>query len=195
MRPLLILLLLGICGHTLYSQTANPNASSRTRDSLDKEKASRRRIYSSPRKAAVLSAVLPGLGQVYNKKVWKVPVIYAGLGAATYFYVSNNKQYSYYRKNLIAENDGDASTVNTTIYNSDQLLKQKKYYQKYRDYSGIAIGLIYLLNIIDAHVDAHLRTFDVSDDLSIRLDPWQEIYPSPQGGRTANGISIKVTFK
>lgn len=142
-----------------------------------------------------MSAILPGLGQAYNKKYWKLPIIYAGLGGFTYMFITNNEQYKFYRKNLIALNDDDPNTDNTTRYSSDQLQVQKVAYRKNRDFAAIGIAVIYILNIIDANVDAHLKTFDVSDDLSIHVRPWQTIYSTGLGYKGAAGFSVKLNFK
>lgn len=142
-----------------------------------------------------MSTILPGLGQAYNKKYWKLPIIYAGLGGFGYMFVTNNEQYKFYRKNLIAANDDDPDTDNTTIYSSDQLQVQKVAYRKNRDFAAIGIAVIYILNIIDANVDAHLKTFDVSDDLSLNVAPWHSIYGSAGGYKTVTGLSLKLTFK
>jgi len=166
-----------------------------TQDTTALTKNQRKKVYSAPRRATLLSAVLPGLGQVYNKKYWKIPIIYAGLGSLGYMFAVNNKEYNYYRKNLIAENDNDPTTLNATRYRSEDLKILKVQYRKFRDFAAIGIGLIYLFNIIDANVDAHLKTFDVSDDLSVRIDPWQNIYQSKYGFRTATGLSLKLNFR
>jgi len=150
-----------------------------------------------------MSAILPGLGQAYNSigqpfrktKYWKIPVIYGGLGGFGYMFVVNNDKYKSFRKNLRAENDDDPNTVNETRWNSDELQTQKITYRKRRDIAVVGIVVLYLLNIVDANVDAHLKTFDVSDDLSIRIEPWQDIYTSYQGLRGSAGISIKLDFK
>ena len=153
-------------------------------------------IYSAARKASIMSAILPGLGQVYNKKYWKIPIIYAGLGGFGYMFLTNNKQYNLYRANVIAYNDDDPSTVpSLPEYSSEQSQVLKLYYRKNRDFAVIGFSLIYLINIIDANVDAHLRTFDVSDDLSIHLDPWQSTYKTNSGYRAATGLSVKLNFK
>ena len=148
-------------------------------------------VYSNARKATIMSAILPGLGQIYNKKYWKAPVIYAGMGALGYMFVTNNNQYNYYRQHLIAEYDEDPNTLNTSGYSGTQLQTQKVYYRRYRDFAAIGIGVLYVLNIIDANVDAHLKTFDVSDDLSVHLGPWQGWC----NGTSATGISVKINFK
>lgn len=164
-------------------------------DSAQLAKEIRKENYTSPRRASIMSMLLPGLGQAYNKKYWKIPVIYAGLGGLGYLFALNNKEYNYYRKNLIAVNDDDPATNNETLYSSDQLQTLKNSYKKSRDLALIGMSLIYLLNIIDANVDAHLRTFDVSDDLSLNIDPWQSVYHRQSNFGLATGISIKLNFK
>ncbi len=166
------------------------------KDSVKVANKNKRAVYSNAKKATIMSMLLPGLGQVYNKKVWKVPIIYAGIGGFGYMFLKNNEQYTYYRKNLLAMYDSDSSTVNTTIYSADQLVIQKNGYKKNRDLAFIGVAVFYLLNIIDANVDGHLKTFDVSDDLSIHIDPWQTINVSQNGfGNCVTGLSIKLNFK
>lgn len=166
------------------------------KDTTPQTKTQKKATYSSARKASIMSAVLPGLGQAYNKKYWKIPIIYAGLGGFGYMFLTNNKQYNLYRANVIAYNDDDPSTVpSLPEYSSEQSQVLKLYYRKNRDFAVIGFSLIYLINIIDANVDAHLRTFDVSDDLSIHLEPWQSTYKINSGYRTATGLSIKLNFK
>lgn len=183
MRRILILLLLA----PLFIHAQREVRSSGS-DSLEREKAKNKRIYARPRRASIMSAVIPGLGQVYNRKYWKVPVIYAGLGAFGWIFKQNNDQYQFYRRNLRAVYDDDPNTKNETHYSPDQLQSQKVYYKRYRDLAAIGMGAIYLLNIIDANVDAHLRTFDVSDDLSLRAGPW--FVPG-----VATGVRLTLQFK
>jgi len=142
-----------------------------------------------------MSAILPGLGQAYNRKIWKIPIIYAGLGGLGYLFATSNKDYNFFRKNLIADNDDNPNTVNTTRYSSDQLQILKVGARKKRDTAAIGLLIVYILNIVDANVDAHLKTFDVSDDLSIQVEPWQTIYNAGYGLGTATGLSIKLNFK
>jgi hypothetical protein len=126
----------------------------------------------SPRKATVMSALVPGLGQGYNKKYWKIPVIYAGLGTSVYFIKFNNDYFQRYRKGYISLLNKD--TLNDPFrgqYSSEQLFNAKEYYRRNRDLSIIIAAGIYILNIIDATVDAHLFYFDVSDDLAMKVQP------------------------
>lgn len=153
-------------------------------------------VYGSARKASIMSAVLPGLGQIYNKKYWKVPVIYAGMGGLGYFFYVNNARYNFYRQGLLtAVANGGNAVVDGQTQSTTQLQTQKLYYRKFRDFAGIGIGILYILNIIDANVDAHLKTFDVSDDLSFYLDPYHQIYNYGKTYSTVTGLSIKLNFK
>lgn len=123
----------------------------------------------APSKAAFFSALVPGLGQAYNKKYWKIPVIYAGLGAGVYFYTWNNKKYHEYRDEYKRRLDG-TSDPNHPIYGNlddDRLIRAQKYHQKNRDLSALITAAIYILNIVDANVDAHLMQFNVNDNLSL----------------------------
>lgn len=196
MKPLLSILFSLFLFGLLHSQKSDSLLQAQRADSIARAKALHKKIYSGPRRASIMSAILPGLGQVYNKKYWKVPVIYVGLGAFGYFFLSNHQEFKYYQKNLRAEADDDPSTVNELYWlNATQLQAEKIRFRKYRDYCGVGFAVMYLLNVIDANVDAHLKTFDVSDDLSLSIDPWQQLYQSPEGLRTSTGLTLKLSFK
>lgn len=176
---------------------ALPGVNAQTDTSSAEGVKNKKAVYGSARKASIMSAILPGLGQVYNKKYWKVPVIYAGLGGLGYFFYTNNTRYNNYRQALILSqsNSAGAAEVEGQVYSTTQLQTQKLYYRKFRDFAGIGIGLLYILNIIDANVDAHLKTFDISDDLSVHIDPWQNGYVVQNNYSTVTGVSIKLNFK
>ena len=166
------------------------------KDTTTQTKSEKKAIYSNARKASIMSAFLPGLGQAYNKKYWKIPIVYAGLGGFGYMFLTNNKQYNLYRTNVRAYYDEDSTTIpSLTNFSGDQLQTQKLYYRKFRDFAAIGFSIVYLINIIDANVDAHLRSFDVSDDVSLQIDPWQNTYKTSSGYRMATGLSFKLTFK
>lgn len=162
------------------------------KDSIRQKKIVNKAIYSSARKATIMSACLPGLGQIYNRKYWKAPVIYVALGGIGYWGVTNHVKYKYYSDNLRYANDDDPNTVNSTLYSNDQLITQKRYYRKYRDYAIIVGALVYLVNIIDANVDAHLKTFDVSDDLSLQLKPYSTF---DYNNKLQAGLTLKLNLK
>lgn len=133
----------------------------------------------APAKAAFYSAILPGLGQIYNKSYWKVPLVYGAIGTGAYFYIENTNNYNRYRdayKRRLAgfyddefydiNNDG-ISPGNPDV-SDDALRDAQEFYQRNRDLSLlITIGL-YVLNIVDANVDAHLKQFNVNENISLK---------------------------
>ena len=124
-------------------------------------------------KIALQSAILPGLGQVSNHKYWKVPIIYGGFAALVYFIDFNNKNYKDYKTAYLYRNDNDSLTVDAfPNFTTDDIRVRKDYYRRNRDLSYILTAVLYSLNIIDAYVDAQLRNFDISEDLSLRTDPF-----------------------
>lgn len=148
---------------------------------------------SGPTKATLLSAVLPGAGQFYNKKYWKLPIIYAGFGGLGYAFAFNNGEYKRFGEYYRIETDGDANTISEFPGTPEQLRQKRNYYKKYRDLSVIGMFGLYALQILDAHVDAHLKEFDVSDDLSLSWRPaFIPVYQPTLGLGT--GISVKLAF-
>ena len=129
--------------------------------------------FHSPKKAAIYSAILPGLGQGYNRKFWKIPVVYAALGVSTYFVIDNSRNYKRYREEYIyrINNPGLTNDTDLSVYDDGQIRTIIDQYQRWRDLSYIALGAFYILNIVDATVDGYLWRFDVSDDLSFHLRP------------------------
>lgn len=153
----------------------------------------------SAHKATIYSMILPGLGQAYNKKYWKIPIIYAGFGVFTYFIIFNNNEYQEWKDAYIyaLENpDGDVPPINDYYekygYDSNILREQKDYYRRNRDLTIILTGLWYLLNVVDAAVDAHLMTWNVDEDLSIRLEP--ELYQPVYGFKPGGGLKLSLKF-
>lgn len=129
----------------------------------------------SPRKAALYSAILPGLGQAYNREYWKMPLVYAAIGTCAYFFVDNMDTYRKYRDayRLAVDGNPDTKVPDPLLANaSPQYLKSyRDLYRQYVDYSVLFFVLAYTLNIADATVFAHLRNWDMSDDLSMRVSP------------------------
>jgi hypothetical protein len=130
-------------------------------------------VTKSPAKASMYSAILPGSGQIYNEKYWKAPLVYVAMGTALYLANWNQKEYLHYRNAYEYRTDGDATTIDDYdgIYTENNLITIKNYHQKNRDLAYIITAGIYLLNIVDASVDAHLFNFNVNDDLSFKLEP------------------------
>ncbi len=126
----------------------------------------------APSKAAFYSAILPGLGQAYNKKYWKIPIVYAAIGTGVYAYTWNNQKYNEFRnayKNRLAGLPDDFQFLD-----DERLIQGQKFYQKNRDLSAIVTVVLYILNIVDANVDAHLMQFNVNNDLSMRPNMLQD---------------------
>lgn len=125
----------------------------------------------SPKKATIYSAVLPGLGQAYNRKYWKIPIIYAALGTSTYFLIRNADSMRQRQDALKVMLDGDPNTVPPGKYANTPtsvLKSERNYYRTNRDYSIIALSAFYLLNILDATVDAHFYKFNIDQPLSMQ---------------------------
>lgn len=122
-----------------------------------------------PAKAAFYSAVLPGLGQAYNKKYWKIPIVYGAIGTSVYFYIDNNKKYNIYRdeyKNRLAGTQSDREYL--ARLSESQLIYAQKQFKRNSDLSLLfAIGF-YALNIIDANVDAAISQFNVNESLGLK---------------------------
>lgn len=128
----------------------------------------------SPQKAAMYSAVLPGLGQIYNKKYWKVPIVYVGFGTFVYFIFRNDIRYQEAKDAYIVLAD-DNPENDLLAYNGLYTLQQvdfiKNTYKNWRDLSIILTGAFYVFQIIDATVDAYMIDFDINENLSMRLSP------------------------
>tara|TARA_Y100001968_G_scaffold329765_1_gene379876 strand:+ start:650 stop:1174 length:525 start_codon:yes stop_codon:yes gene_type:complete len=121
-------------------------------------------------KITLMSTICPGLGQAYNKKYWKIPVIYSALAGSIYYYIKNNNTYHEYRSAYIAETDSDPNTINNSGYSISNLITLQDYYRNRRDVSGLLFCLTYCLNIIDASVDAHLTNYNLNENLSLSLN-------------------------
>lgn len=143
----------------------------------------------SPAKAAFYSALFPGMGQLYNKRYWKMPLVYAAIGTSTYFYIWNNSNYNEYRS---AYKRRLAGYTDDKFYflSQDRLLTGQRFYQKNRDLSALITVAFYVLNIVDANVDAHLRQFNVNDNLS--FEP--QVFPGDAYNRTNIGFTLNYRF-
>ena len=143
-----------------------------------------------PIKAALYGAALPGLGQVYNKKYWKIPIVWGGLATFGYFIDWTNDNYQYYQMNLRYEVAKNPEFPNTTGLDQATLRRARDYYRRQRDQLTVYGILFYFIQIVDAHVDAHLIEFDVNQDLSVKVDPTA----IPVNGISGAGLSLKIRF-
>jgi hypothetical protein len=148
----------------------------------------------SPRKASLYSTALPGLGQAYNRSYWKIPIIYGLAGYTVYAALANHTIYKGYRDAFRIRTDNDPSTIDEYDgVESDFTLQQRRdEFRRERDYFWMMTGLVYVLNIVDASVDAHLFYFDVSDKLAIRLLPPGPSFNMYTGNFQTNLVSVKV---
>jgi len=154
----------------------------------------------SPRKAGLYSAILPGLGQAYNKKYWKMPIVYGGFIGLSWFIKLNNDDHNQFREALFNDIIGNNQTETVILNrkndsipvseaNLRRLIDQRR---RDRDYFIILSGIFYLLNIADAHIDAHLKEFDLNEDLQVKLQP--KISSGPLGAPLA-GLALTFNFK
>lgn len=141
----------------------------------------------APAKAAFYSALLPGLGQAYNKKYWKIPIVYACIGTGLYFYNLNNKEYNSFRDAYKRRLEGFNDDPYKDLYSTETLINAQKVFQRNRNLSIVVTVGFYILNIIDANVDAHLLQFNVSNNLSLKPDVMlHDLNQKPQMGLTLN---------
>lgn len=151
----------------------------------------------SPLKAAYYSALLPGLGQAYNRKWWKVPIVYAALGTSVGFVIFNQQRYRDTRIAYITRTDNAPTdsyeTAFTAQFSDENLITLQQFYRRNRDLSYIITAGLYLLNVVDAIVDGHLYNFNVSDDLS-QLPAVRPMWtPGTQLGHYG-GLQLEWTF-
>lgn len=158
----------------------------------------------NPKKATIYSAVLPGLGQAYNKKYWKIPIVYAGIGTIFYFADMNGDSYRDYRdafdykSGLTTDVDDEIKSI-ASRYSSENLITIRDYYRRNMELSWIIMAVWYGVNIIDACVDAHFFEYDIGDDLTLKVEPtiqnnFGETAYGYGYGKCATGVSLKLKF-
>ncbi|MBL6950568.1 MAG: hypothetical protein ISR57_07995 [Bacteroidales bacterium] len=150
----------------------------------------------SPTKATLYSTALPGLGQIYNRKWWKVPIIYAGFGVMTYFIWSNTDEYLIYRSAYIEKVNGNTNGNYANLvskYSEEELLSTTEYYRRNIEFSILITAVWYVLNIIDATVDAHLYTYDIDENLSLKVSPGL-LPTATESLRIQPGIKLTLKF-
>lgn len=139
----------------------------------------------NPKRALWLAIVLPGAGQIYNRKYWKLPIVYGGFVGCLYAMRWNNQMYRDYSQAYmdLMDNDPNTQSYNQFLHLGNTITeenksryenlfkKRKDYYRKYRDLSIFALIGVYALSVIDAYVDASLSQFDISEDLSLKIEP------------------------
>lgn len=190
----LLFALIALNGYSQINDSISPDYTSEEQDSIKTH---------SVKKATIFSAVLPGAGQVYNhiampkgkkKAYWKVPLIYAGLGATCYFAIKNNNERNRLKEEFVNRYES-GGTYSQEYINYDSLGIVQLYQQKInrRDLFFLGMGLVYLIQIADAAVEAHFVNFDVSEDLTMRIRP--KFIPPSIGYSPIIGVSLQLQFK
>ena len=165
----------------------------------------------NPNKAMLYSALFPGLGQIYNRKYWKLPFVYGGVLGCTYAITWNSTQHKGYKnayKDFLDDNPATNSWLDYKPFTFDddsnnwsepdqkwfanKLKSQKDFYRRFKELSIIISAGVYALFIIDAYVDAQLFDFDISPDLSLRMDP--VIFEQTTGNSRAFGLQCSIRF-
>ena len=172
------------------------------------------KVERSPKKASIYAALFPGLGQIYNRKYWKLPIVYGGYAGLIYVLGWNSKQYKdffqgyriitqyssvaamkpeerKFLENMIKNPSIKLDNPSTFTYISAQMKSGKDYYRRNRDLTIIGIAALHVLSIIDASVDANLFDFDISDDLSMRIEPMPVNWGSPN---MVMGLNLSINF-
>ena len=153
----------------------------------------------SPKKATLL-AFIPGAGQAYNHKYWKMPIVYAGFGVTTYFAITNGQDYRLYRdaydyKMGIKTDVSQHAIEEAAKYTEDNLITLRDYYRSNMELSWIVTAAWYILQIIDANVDAHFFYYDVGDDLTLHVEPqFNTINEFNLGYGNNIGLTLKLNF-
>ncbi len=147
----------------------------------------------NPFRAWWYSALLPGLGQVYNKKAWKVPIIYTIFMGSFYLINDNNIKYQKYKYAYAEYEVTKQAPAWAPNYSQDQLKSRKDYFRRNRDLGIIMGSIMYLMNIVDASVDANLMDFDISDDLSLAVEPELKHAIIPQ--KSTFGLKFVLSLK
>ncbi len=162
------------------------------------------RFKPEPYRATWLAVVLPGAGQIYNRKYWKLPIVYGGIMGCLYAYNWNNQMYSDYRQAFLDIMDADPNSKSYETffpsgydfqkneeYLKELFKKRKDRYRRWRDLSVFACIGVYLVSIVDAYVDAHLSSFDISEDINLSIQP--DVQPSVTKGNYY-GLNCNISF-
>ncbi len=162
----------------------------------------------NPKRALWLSLVLPGAGQIYNRKYWKLPIIYGGFLGCTYALLWNQQMYDDYSQAYLDIMDDDPNThsytnmlpMNYDITGREEQFKKvfkhkRDYYRKYRDLSIFAFFGVYLISVVDAYVDAQLSTFDISKDLSVSVEPASIEQHNAIGAGSGKALGVQCSIK
>ena len=145
-----------------------------------------------PSTAALYSAALPGLGQLYNGRYWKAPIVWVSMGVGVYATIWNQKNYNVFLEAYRIRLSGGVDDYFVVLKDEEQLISWMDFYRNQRDLSVIITIGLYALNIIDAYVDAHLLNFEISDDLSMRVEP--SVFPDAVTHNNTYGLRLSLNL-
>lgn len=146
-------------------------------------------------KASTLSFVCPGAGQIYNGSYWKVPIVVVGMASMAYVIDWNQRGYNRFKLAYDLATDGDDSTISEFPYTPEESLRSiKNSYRRNRDLAIIGTVAVYLVQVADAHIDAHMQAYDISDNLSMKIEPQITQTVSPQGVTNNFGFNLTMNF-
>jgi hypothetical protein len=187
-----------LCSHTVdaqFREFATHADFEIKKDTIEKQN----RI--DPRRVMIRSAILPGWGQISNRQYWKLPIVYGLLGGCIYFIHVSDTNYKNFKEAFILRTDDDPSTIDQydpaggtadLRYSSSTQLQQKRNeYRKNLELSILATTGVYLLNIVDAYIGAHLRDFEISDDLSLEIQMPQAMFLHNNEMIITSGLNIR----
>ena len=158
----------------------------------------------APSKAAFYSAVLPGLGQIYNRRYWKAPIVWGAIGAGVYLYIYNDDLYDRFRTAFKRRRAGFTDDEFWDLTPEDDIFPEtpaiadaglqdaQERYQRDRDLAMLVTIVLYALNIVDANVDAHLKQYNVDENLSLNVQPYLEL--TPISNEPNYGLAMRIKF-
>ncbi|MCL7763209.1 DUF5683 domain-containing protein [Polaribacter sp. Z014] len=195
LKKIIFVLLLTLLSASIFGQKDSVNVKGlKIKGDIKIEKGG---VYDAlaPSKAAFYSAIFPGMGQIYNKKYWKAPIVWAAMGTSIYYYLDNNKEYKRYRTAYKLRKNGlqDEFTLDdgTEIISLTTLETAQEQLSENRDMSLLTTVILYVLQIVEASVNAHLLQFNTDDNLSFKptfvIDPIYVEAPKV-------GLTIKYNF-
>jgi hypothetical protein len=191
LQMLIVLLVITFCSMTATAQNvegSTVNAEKKLTTTQDTTLSKKTKWQPNPKKAGLYAALVPGLGQVYNRQYWKLPLVYGGLAVAGYLVVFNSNEYNTYRKAYIGRiNNPYPTDEYVGVYNTEQLKQIQDDYNRSLNMSVLFASVGYLVQVLDAITAAHLRNFDISRDISMQMRP----VVTPLGG----GIGLVMNFK